>query len=754
MSLSRARARTLALLAGLLHGWALAGPDWAALEGELNWPTNFHAAREAVLARHPEAQRLNVRDFGARGDGVADDTRAVQRALDAAFRRQRALVFPPGVYRLGTLVDTSPHAFLTIGHEGRPGSLVLLGEGEARLWSDRQPPGMPRWPTSPLLRVFAGVTNLLVQGLAFDRSGARQPLNGQGGALGNGDHAGGLQVLPGRGQQGVAYIGIFDCEFLNCHHAFGLYPRPLSLDRNAWRVFPENAFDLVHVAGNRFLYTNEFGGTATWFDGVRLLVAEDNRFDGQLDNVITPNPALKNRISNRTSDGWLYGQCEQLWARGNHIRNASFELLAYTFGYRLLERARAYDAGESVVFHGDLWATTRALAAGQALPGEGPAWRRIATNYHARFVHRFLDNVVEGQPTPGATTPGAFVGLRTDLATLVAVSNRFEGLLEGILMAGRPYLLESATGTAAAGSVIRGNTFTDCLRGVVLGCGPALVAENAYTLTDDRPRQVNEHIWHPVFLRLMEDCAGTLARGNRITLERRVTSSAPGQRTWAFTPNAAVAFLASNGLHACAEGNRLTGLACGVLQGRWNGTWTLRGNVWEDVPAPWEGTTGNFIADETLPLPTLEPGWYLIANLNRAEAGEGALELAAARAGQPIRYRFALTLTGRAEGSLMTVEADDPAPAGERLVLAAYARADGALLLGFGGAGTTHASVRFTTTASPAALSDCARRPASGIRWRWPGLPAQDVPPGLLPTAPRRDLLLITNGLSELPLFR
>ena len=41
----------------------------------------------------------NVRDFGAVGDGVANDTRAIQSAIDAGG----SVYFPAGTYRTGTL---------------------------------------------------------------------------------------------------------------------------------------------------------------------------------------------------------------------------------------------------------------------------------------------------------------------------------------------------------------------------------------------------------------------------------------------------------------------------------------------------------------------------------------------------------------------------------------------------------------------------------------------------------------------------
>lgn len=51
---------------------------------------------------------VNVKDFGAKGDGKTDDRKAIQRAIDEAARRVGFRVrFPPGVYRLSGEVDGS-----------------------------------------------------------------------------------------------------------------------------------------------------------------------------------------------------------------------------------------------------------------------------------------------------------------------------------------------------------------------------------------------------------------------------------------------------------------------------------------------------------------------------------------------------------------------------------------------------------------------------------------------------------------------
>ena len=46
---------------------------------------------------------LDVRRHGARGDGRAKDTRAIQSAIDAAARTGGTVYFPPGAYVSGTL---------------------------------------------------------------------------------------------------------------------------------------------------------------------------------------------------------------------------------------------------------------------------------------------------------------------------------------------------------------------------------------------------------------------------------------------------------------------------------------------------------------------------------------------------------------------------------------------------------------------------------------------------------------------------
>ncbi|HEY3209189.1 MAG TPA: glycosyl hydrolase family 28-related protein [Actinomycetota bacterium] len=69
----------------------------------------------------------DVRAFGAAGDGTADDTAAVQSAIDSVGTRGGLVLFPQGVYRV-TAPLVLPHDYLTLRGIGR-GSEVFAGPG-------------------------------------------------------------------------------------------------------------------------------------------------------------------------------------------------------------------------------------------------------------------------------------------------------------------------------------------------------------------------------------------------------------------------------------------------------------------------------------------------------------------------------------------------------------------------------------------------------------------------------------------------
>jgi hypothetical protein len=100
---------------------------------------------------------LNVRQFGAKGDGVANDLPAIQAAMDMA-QDGDTVYFPAGTYLV-----TSIHGFKLAGRK----NITLQGAGSTSII--KRTGG-----TSPIINRLATIsncTNLVIQDLAFDVNG-------------------------------------------------------------------------------------------------------------------------------------------------------------------------------------------------------------------------------------------------------------------------------------------------------------------------------------------------------------------------------------------------------------------------------------------------------------------------------------------------------------------------------------------------------------------------------------------------------
>ena len=67
---------------------------------------------------HQKLQEVvSVKDFGAVGDGVADDSPAVQAAINAVGANSGTLVFPPGVYKMGAQINLTNSNVSLVGEK-------------------------------------------------------------------------------------------------------------------------------------------------------------------------------------------------------------------------------------------------------------------------------------------------------------------------------------------------------------------------------------------------------------------------------------------------------------------------------------------------------------------------------------------------------------------------------------------------------------------------------------------------------------
>ncbi|WP_411146275.1 glycosyl hydrolase family 28-related protein [Streptomyces sp. x-80] len=100
-----------------------------------------------------------VAEAGAKGDGTADDTAAVQRAIDAAYHSHRKVYFPGGTYRIDGDLDWSKPASFA----GDPDSPAILTSPGNKQLADLAYSN--KWDRSPT------VDNLVFDGLRINLNG-------------------------------------------------------------------------------------------------------------------------------------------------------------------------------------------------------------------------------------------------------------------------------------------------------------------------------------------------------------------------------------------------------------------------------------------------------------------------------------------------------------------------------------------------------------------------------------------------------
>jgi len=255
-----------------------------------------------VLASDPQATKapvvLNVREFGARGDGLADDTRAIQRTIDAAAPFGKIVLLPQGTYLVSEATPGCGHALLIT----KP--ICLQGEG---MYTSLLPSsGFPDQAHILKLRPDPAYASdhTLIEGLFIGdpRSGRR---------TGN---AGIFLDTQGKG----SYLPMLTLR--NCFVAQGKGPalwhandRRLNANGGLWCALIEHntlrgglrlegSGDSISIRGNRISGTG-LGLDIDLVDGANLLMVSEN-------NITTTGGAM--RIRNARRFDILSNNCEQV----------------------------------------------------------------------------------------------------------------------------------------------------------------------------------------------------------------------------------------------------------------------------------------------------------------------------------------------------------------------------------------------------------------------------------------------------------
>lgn len=78
---------------------------------------------------------MNVRSFGARGDGKTDDTKAIQKAVNSVATRGGKLVFPPGVFLISSVVNVECKEHICLAGAGRGATCLVTRQPNASILS-------------------------------------------------------------------------------------------------------------------------------------------------------------------------------------------------------------------------------------------------------------------------------------------------------------------------------------------------------------------------------------------------------------------------------------------------------------------------------------------------------------------------------------------------------------------------------------------------------------------------------------------
>ena len=340
------------------------------------------------------------RDYGAKGDGVADDSDAINRALAdlrIVGREFSVLYFPAGVYRVAKTLTTSP---CKTHHEGSGVSVV--GEDPATTiikWD-----GEDRGTVFSYTAWYSKISRLTIDGsgraaIALLYNGEKFSTYNETADMAFKDSAVGLQFGGKGGDMGQAENMVHRCRFLNC--GTGLITACFnSLDIWVWNsLFADcgealhngagdfRAYSCVFLRSKKCDITTQNLSSFSFIDNVSIGSAMFLDFSGAPGGVFSRAPVsiCWNRIydcAGTKGSIRLGGGPSLLW--GNTIRN------------------RADDAGPAVFFGGDQGLVGNTYSAAKPVDVL-PYQSRNGHAYNPRTLSLGDDIVPRGQildPTP------------------------------------------------------------------------------------------------------------------------------------------------------------------------------------------------------------------------------------------------------------------------------------------------------------------------------------------------------------------
>jgi hypothetical protein len=111
------------------------------------------------------SEAISVKDFGALGDGLTDDTQAIQDAIDAS--NGRPILVPAGTYRVTSTLTYQPTTYTPVFGAG----LKLIGDGPFVTYFDNQANGpLISMTTASTISSFKGAVGAVLEGFTIKRT--------------------------------------------------------------------------------------------------------------------------------------------------------------------------------------------------------------------------------------------------------------------------------------------------------------------------------------------------------------------------------------------------------------------------------------------------------------------------------------------------------------------------------------------------------------------------------------------------------
>jgi len=269
---------------------------------------------------------INVKNYGAMGDGVANDTTAIQSAINAleSSSMHNTLYFPAGIYRVSSyfnsphVTNTSPYRILKLGNQDLGGrDIIIKGEEGSVLYSTVSP------VRAKVLLIMGTFRSIKFSNLKWEKTSAllqaisvnKEP-NGAAGVA--------LVDVDNRRIESVVFDG---CEFVNCHRSITIDVAPFASNEKLRYVGIYNCKILNPYGANTSnQQLRDWGGQQVYVSPwVYLAEYRNNIFEGGSDAMDATNSS-----GEVLKDGCHFGSPARLIFVGNTVRRMGIEGIAQT----------------------------------------------------------------------------------------------------------------------------------------------------------------------------------------------------------------------------------------------------------------------------------------------------------------------------------------------------------------------------------------------------------------------------------------